>query len=54
LVYAECHPERCTELVLRGIFMLRRKELEFFYQFGSSMFYPEYFELYKNEIPYDE
>ena len=32
LAYAETHPSRVTELVLRGIFMLRREELEFFYQ----------------------
>jgi pimeloyl-ACP methyl ester carboxylesterase len=32
LAYAETHPQRVTELVLRGIFMLRRWELEWFYQ----------------------
>ena len=32
LAYAQTHPERCTELVLRGIFLLRRWELEWFYQ----------------------
>ena len=32
LAYAETHPERVTELVLRGIFLLRRSELEWFYQ----------------------
>ena len=32
LAYAETHPSRVTELVLRGIFTLRRKELEWFYQ----------------------
>ena len=32
LAYAETHPDRVTELVLRGIFMLRRWELEWFYQ----------------------
>src|SRR6187551_2276518 len=36
LAYAEKHPERVTELVLRGIFMLRRWELEWFYQEGCS------------------
>ena len=36
LAYAETHPERVTELVLRGIFMLRRWELEWFYQEGAS------------------
>ena len=32
LAYAQRHPERVTELVLRGIFLLRRSELEWFYQ----------------------
>ena len=36
LAYAETHPERATELVLRGIFTLRRAELEWFYQEGCS------------------
>jgi proline iminopeptidase len=40
-----------TELVLRGIFTLRRKELEFFYQYGSSMVYPEVFDAYREHIP---
>src|ERR1700741_4403344 len=35
LAYAETHPEHVTELVLRGIFMLRRWELEWFYQQGA-------------------
>ena len=36
LAYAQAHPERVTELVLRGIFMLRRWELEWFYQKGCD------------------
>lgn len=32
LVYAETHPDRVKALILRGIFMLRRHELEWFYQ----------------------
>jgi proline iminopeptidase len=28
LAYAETHPDRCTELVLRGIFLLRKKEID--------------------------
>lgn len=32
LTYAEEHPDRVTELILRGIFMLRKKELQFYYQ----------------------
>jgi proline iminopeptidase len=40
LAYAEKHPEQVTELVLRGIFMLRRWELEWFYQEGASRLFP--------------
>ena len=51
LAYAQTHPERVTELVLRGIFMLRRWELEWFYQEGASRLFPDQFEPYRNFIP---
>lgn len=51
LAYAETHPERVTELVLRGIFMLRRTELEWFYQKGCDMLYPDAWERYLAAIP---
>ena len=46
LAYAETHPERVTELVLRGIFLLRRWELEWFYQKGADALYPDAWETY--------
>ena len=51
LAYAEKHPERVTELVLRGIFMLRRWEMEWFYQEGASRLFPDQFEPYREFIP---
>lgn len=51
LAYAETHPERVTELVLRGIFLLRRKEIEWFYQSGASILYPDAWEPYLAHIP---
>ena len=51
LACAEKHPERVTELVLRGIFMLRRWELEWFYQEGASRLFPDQFEPYREFIP---
>jgi hypothetical protein len=36
LAYSQTHPDRCKGLILRGIFLLRRAELEFFYQEGTS------------------
>jgi len=51
LAYAEAHPDRVTELVLRGIFMLRRWELEWFYQEGASRLFPDAWEPYLEAIP---
>src|SRR5690606_32238439 len=52
--YAQKHPERVTELVLRGIFMLRRKELHWFYQDGASAIFPDTWEGYLAAIPPEE
>lgn len=51
LAYAQAHPERVTELVLRGVFLLRRKELLWFYQEGASWIYPDAWEEYLRPIP---
>jgi len=51
LAYAERHPEAVTELLLRGIFMLRRWELEWFYQEGTSRLFPDAWEKYLAAIP---
>ncbi len=53
LAYAQKHPKRVTELVLRGIFMLRRKELEWFYQdpWGAGAVYPDLWAQYVKPIP---
>jgi proline iminopeptidase len=51
LAYAEKHPDRVTELVLRGVFMLRRWELEWFYQCGASRLFPDAWEKYLAPIP---
>lgn len=51
LAYAETHPERVSELVLRGIFMLRRWELQWFYQSGAHRLFPEAWQAYRDHIP---
>ncbi len=51
LAYAETHPERVSALVLRGIFLLRRWELEWFYQAGCDALYPDAWEHYLAAIP---
>ncbi|TMW65817.1 hypothetical protein Poli38472_003582 [Pythium oligandrum] len=52
--YAITHPTRVSELVLRGIFHLRKKELEFYYQSGASFLYPDRWEAYRDAIPENE
>jgi proline iminopeptidase len=54
LAYAEAHPERVTELVLRGIFLLRYAEIRWFYQHGASEMFPDCWEAYRDAIPPDE
>lgn len=51
LAYAQTHPERVTELVLRGIFLCRRSELLWFYQAGADQIFPDRFEPYRDLIP---
>jgi proline iminopeptidase len=51
LAYSETHPDRVTELVLRGIFLLRKQEIEWFYQRGASVLYPDAWEPYLAHIP---
>lgn len=54
LAYAETHPDRCLGLILRGIFLTRRKELQWFYQSGASEIFPDFWERFRDEIPVDE
>jgi proline iminopeptidase len=54
LAYAESHPDRVKALVLRGIFLLRRAEIDWFYQEGASWIYPDAWEPYLNLIPAQE
>lgn len=46
LAYAQSYPQRVTELVLRGIFTLRRTELDWYYNEGASHVYPEFWDYY--------
>ncbi len=54
LAYAETHPDRVSELVLRGIFTLRREELLWYYQEGASLLFPDKWERYLAPIPPEE
>lgn len=54
LAYAETHPERVTEIVLRGIFTLRPMELDWFYEGGAAAIYPDLWEAFLAPVPEDE
>jgi proline iminopeptidase len=54
LAYAQQHPDRVTEMILRGIFLLRRREIEWYYQEGASRIFPEAWQEYVEPIPEEE
>ena len=54
LAYAQTHPERVSELVLRGIFTLRTSELDWYYQFGASEVFPDKWAAFEAPIPVEE
>ena len=54
LAYAQRHARSVSELVLRGIFLLRRWELEWFYQCGASRLFPELWQEFLEPIPENE
>ena len=54
LSYSIMHPEKCDAIILRGIFMLRKKEIDWFYQEGCSFIYPDSWENYLSPIPKEE
>ena len=54
LAYAETHPDRVTGLIVRGIFTVRRQEIQWFYQRGADALFPDMWETYVAPIPPDE
>lgn len=54
LAYAETHPRSVRGLVLRGIFLCRQKEIDWFYQDGASKIFPDFWEPYRDAIPESE
>jgi proline iminopeptidase len=54
LAYAQTHPDRATELVLRGIFTFRKTELDWLYQYGASEIFPDKWEEFLAAIPEGE
>ncbi len=54
LAYAQAHPGRVSELVLRGIYLLTQAELSWYYQFGVSEMFPDKWERFVAPIPQAE
>ena len=54
LAYSETHPRSVRGLVLRGIFLCRKKEIDWFYQDGASKIFPDFWEHYLNAVPESE
>lgn len=54
LAYAETHPSSVKGLVLRGIFLCRKKEIDWLYQDGANKIFPDFWEHYLNAIPETE
>jgi proline iminopeptidase len=54
LLYAETHPERVTALMLRGVFLMMRRELDWFYGGGAAQFFPDLWEEFVDPIPRGE
>ena len=54
LAYSQTHPQHVTEIIRRGVFMLRKKEIDWFYQHGASEIFPDRWEEYLKPIPKGE
>lgn len=54
LAYAVTHPDRVLGLILRGIFLVTKAELIWFYQDGASRIFPDAYDRYIAPIPEDE
>jgi proline iminopeptidase len=51
LVYAQTFPERVQGVILRGIFLCRNRDIQWFYQDGASSILPDYWQDYVEVIP---
>jgi proline iminopeptidase len=51
LAYAQTHPERVSEIILRGIFLFGQSELDWLYKYGASELYPDGWDEFLAPIP---
>ncbi|WP_053981100.1 prolyl aminopeptidase [Marinagarivorans algicola] len=54
LIYAQAFPQRVLGMILRGIFLCRPQDLEWFYQRGADRIFPDYWQDYLAPIPHAE
>ncbi|MEL6516639.1 MAG: prolyl aminopeptidase [Pseudomonadota bacterium] len=54
LVYGQTHPERVLHLILRGVFLMTKAELDWFYGGGAGQFWPDVWDRFVQNIPEDE
>ncbi|MGD1925582.1 MAG: prolyl aminopeptidase [Paracoccaceae bacterium] len=54
LLYAQAHPERVSEMLLRGVFTMTQRELDWFYGGGAANFFPSAWADFVEPIPEDE
>jgi proline iminopeptidase len=54
LAYAQAHPDKVLGLVLRGIFLCRQQDVDWFYQQGTSRLFPEAWQAFLQPIPKNE
>ena len=54
LTYAESHPEMVLALILRGVFLCRKKEMRWFYESGARHLFPDHWDDFVAHIPVDE
>lgn len=54
LVYGQTHPENVLHLILRGVFLMTKGELDWFYGGGAGQFWPDVWDRFVKNIPMDE
>lgn len=54
LLYAQAHPDRVTDLILRGVFLMMQRELDWFYGGGAGAFWPDQWRAFCGLVPEDE
>ncbi len=54
LIYSQTHPDRTMALILRGVFLMRQQELDWFYGGGAGRFWPDLWKKFEGIIPEDE